>query len=1419
MQTKHFPEIGSYRRMTDERGRRGVALVIVLAFVVLLTGLIIAFFSRSILDRQISNSSVSRGKVNTFADGATDAIIGELKQEIALNSSATAISSGTIYSPLTPAAMLPQLSGTSGITGPIAPNLLKLSGAGQLFYSGSNSSGTPVTLPASGASNVIAVSSTVPSLNGRYFTPAYWNEHYLLPLPANPSDATPVPTSFSPPSWILVARDGSNPTVWNSNMVASGTSLSSVVGRYAFAIYHEGGLLDVNAAGYPSTTSINQSTYKPVLAYADLTQLPGSQTNALVDTLVAWRNFASIPVPSSSFLTPNFAAASGSSYYGLVVTNTNGFLAVSGSALNGNQTDRMFISRQELIKFMETGLGLSGGSLNVLNYLTTFSRDINQPSFIRPQSINPGSTLDYNATAPKIIAGAGGNNAAGGDNVINPSFLAVRVQTSFTRNDGSIANAGDPLVNKRFALSRLAWTTYRGPSASNMSDPVVQQSITGLGGNPSNTSDPVYQLVAQGNAANIYKYFGLSWVPDPNNAGSYEWVYSHQGTKPLTSAASAAHAAIQTLESVTGRDPDFFELMKAGLCVGSLGKTYSTITGANSAAPGTPAYYEANRDQSVDTQITQIVANIIDQFKADNYPGRILNDFTGTLQEVRGVADLPYLYNVRQGNLMLQDSSPASSSDPQVVASGSTQTSNGMGVVLEEPCIWNPHAWNSSASGISTTPTNFRAIAVTTDPLGNATSNISLTPEWRSGLLTGGPTNNGFYASSVTTTPAQLTAANTELDFNIPSNDRYLFREPTLLIKPNVPAGSNLTSGPSNTISSLPGAKSGYLTSAVASPAYTNNGVRDNLEYLGFVISGTSTLPVSWVTTLPAGAISGTAVSPVTPITTSTCIIPAEYFQATSGNAITYRLQYQDVINPSNFLTYDEKFAPFSCANSYNGWKGSSAGYTWAFSGGNSLIGIELQVSCFDPRTSRFGMFFACRNGARGNGAEDMPIMERGYPNPPYTTAYTGGWASPVGTTANNAASAAQNAIWTNRPDEYQGYPFGTYNGLANGFCYDSGPAALGWYPPAPNGSTNNTGYTNTVIKPGLYTQNNPGVTVATSVNRFAEDNQNPGAPTLACFADADGVVRRGVSAYVLPTTVAPATAPPTGAASGLPMKTAYTYTANGTDVAGPEATSRPIIINRPFRSVAELGYAFSDTPWRNLDFSTPESGAAALLDIFCINDSGGSNPLVAGKVNLNTQQAPVLQAILAGAYKDEFALSTTALSGSGGAASADKIAAALVRRTSASNSNPELLTNIADLVGRWSSSQTVSGASPPFNINGAQSYIGFSGTDAQSSFTASNNPTELSSVFAGDNSTTGYTTTVAERYREVAVRALANAGQTRVWNLMIDLVAQTGRYPTSASGVLANFLVEGEQHYWVHVAIDRYTGQVLDKQIEIVKQ
>jgi hypothetical protein len=82
----------------------------------------------------------------------------------------------------------------------------------------------------------------------------------------------------------------------------------------------------------------------------------------------------------------------------------------------------------------------------------------------------------------------------------------------------------------------------------------------------------------------------------------------------------------------------------------------------------------------------------------------------------------------------------------------------------------------------------------------------------------------------------------------------------------------------------------------------------------------------------------------------------------------------------------------------------------------------------------------------------------------------------------------------------------------------------------------------------------------------------------------------------------------------------------------------------------------------------------------------------------------------------------------------------------------------------------------------------------------------------------TGLGPSVPKTQRESLARALAEVGQTRTWNLMIDVIAQTGRYAPGEID-LRRFIVEGEQRYWVHVAIDRFTGEVLDKQIEVVNE
>jgi len=77
------------------------------------------------------------------------------------------------------------------------------------------------------------------------------------------------------------------------------------------------------------------------------------------------------------------------------------------------------------------------------------------------------------------------------------------------------------------------------------------------------------------------------------------------------------------------------------------------------------------------------------------------------------------------------------------------------------------------------------------------------------------------------------------------------------------------------------------------------------------------------------------------------------------------------------------------------------------------------------------------------------------------------------------------------------------------------------------------------------------------------------------------------------------------------------------------------------------------------------------------------------------------------------------------------------------------------------------------------------------------------------------------EETRETVARVLSDTTQTRTWGLLIDVIAQSGRYAPDATSISqANkFVVQGEQHYWVHVAIDRFTGWVIGKQIEVVNE
>ena len=145
------------------------------------------------------------------------------------------------------------------------------------------------------------------------------------------------------------------------------------------------------------------------------------------------------------------------------------------------------------------------------------------------------------------------------------------------------------------------------------------------------------------------------------------------------------------------------------------------------------------------------------------------------------------------------------------------------------------------------------------------------------------------------------------------------------------------------------------------------------------------------------------------------------------------------------------------------------------------------------------------------------------------------------------------------------------------------------------------------------------------------------------------------------------------------------------------------------------MGYAFRDQPFKSIDFLTTSSADAGLLDLFCVNDNTNSSRLRAGVVNLNSRQSAVLAAVIARVLQRDDSTSSDV-----NAASANTIGSNLVTRTAATP-----LFSRADLIG------------------------------------ATANDTTL---------------LLTKTQHEAIIRALSESGQTRTWNLMIDVIAHTKR-------------------------------------------
>jgi len=416
--------------------RRGAALIIVLAFVVLLSGLVVAYLTRAGADRQLAQASFQDTKSDLLARSALDIVVADFKQEIAY---------GTV---VTAANIQPRRWGVPLAGETPFPNLIRRSVQGDPTGRTSSLSSGPA-----------------PSANPKRgeITSTRWNSHYLLPRASSSgNDSAPV-SNFAAPDWVLVTLQGPN----------SAPAPSSVIGRYAYAVYDEGGLLDANVAGFPYHGSPSSSATpglplsdigrKGSVAFADLRALPTTASGGFLSTgginaVVGWRNYATVhpysTFPNFTFDPPTLAGGTGTRFVNYFAGNpqvgtSHDFTTVAATTYL-DRTDQAFITRSELIELQQE----AGFGAGALQHLGTFSRERNSPTWKAGTApitqrfyianlnlIKPNPPLARNADIQKYFGLKWVDGTAG---TVSPPTPAVPGHWQYLGSSGSAMQNGIP---------------------------------------------------------------------------------------------------------------------------------------------------------------------------------------------------------------------------------------------------------------------------------------------------------------------------------------------------------------------------------------------------------------------------------------------------------------------------------------------------------------------------------------------------------------------------------------------------------------------------------------------------------------------------------------------------------------------------------------------------------------------------------------------------------------------------------------------------------------------------------------------------------------------------------------------------------------------------------------------------------------
>ena len=849
-------------------------------------------------------------------------------------------------------------------------------------------------------------------------------------------------------------------------------------------------------------------------------------------------------------------------------------------------------ARQELIKLRYAAVSSGISFSNALQYLGTLSREglANVPQW---SPVSPGTT--------------------------NPNFQTLLVTSSFTRNDGTTANVGDYLVNKRFLLQRLNWLTYKGPSATRnipTSAPSIGSAdydmwLLTRGDESSIRFGLTANFLLQGTPQNIVKYFGVVW-----DATNERWNYT--GPSGGTLASSLA-----TLGSLTGsREPNFFELLQAGIINSSLGDAFSSD-------PALPSVHQ----QSKMLHILTIGANLIAQSRADSYPVRIACSVAGTTMEAVGVPRLPCLSSLAACPI------------------GGTGLTGGVNWLLI-PNLWDPFrdTWD-----------------LTEQNAGNTGNKPLSTP--------------GYLRPPVRiTVKGNITfaAANASQSGSVDPGSISLFQ-------PSISTGNFNAS----------------LTLATGSNAFGRDGLLNAMRLGTSDISGTLTLlDPTQSPSVPTPAPQWYRVHPPT----------NDNSTYRSDDYAVFRLSLPGaLILPTNIILGQKPVLILQ-------------------------PGFQISLDYQSPNGNWYSYSFL--QGVNDSASPSITWIVAG-PRGPLTigTSY-----SEYGTSlALPPPPSALPTVINLGP-----LPLGTPT------PWSDVTGALGHAPMFAKADPRSIRY-NSMI--GVVNVANPPLS----------------------FNSAGIIGPIWPSQYTTPPPMTPSTFPiPTPTPNPNPITLGDNAPAGNGANPYSEVNGdgyRPVMMNRPFRSVGEMGYAFRDQPFRTLSFSSANSSDAGLLDLFTTNDYSDSSGMRGGVISLNSRQAPALAGVLTGTITRE----DTPRNNAGTSPSPSPLA---------SPSANSVATNLT-----------------------------------QSTITAPlMNKAGLATLIASLPNTTGLGPSTPKTQREAVARALGEVDQTRTWNLLIDVIAQSGKYAPGETN-LRRFNVEGEQRYWVRVAIDRFTGQVIDKQIEVVNE